>query len=384
MKRTNFLTTLILITICNAFAGNDRHITSRRGYVTVFPVYQSWTIEDSVDFSEISTPITLYFPLSRNFGMTLRGSQAIATGDKQNIAAGDNLGTLRGVSDTQLSFSYHVEAANLVLNLGLNLPSGKRKLTENEFNTSILLSNNIYNIRLPNLGQGFNIAPGFTLALPVSANLVLGVGASYQIKGKFKPLSALEDDYDPGEEILATGGFDLRLSETATFSSDVIFTIFGTDKIGDKEVFAPGNRLVANVQFRKYFNFHELRFFARYRSREKNDRAIILGEKLSKEPEKTFPNQLEIMAHFRIRFGRSFYTRLLVEGRLYQEAPAFVNIQDTPNSAGINLLGFGIAPEISPSSNFRIPMTFKYFTGSFKDGPKLSGFELGLGFSVSY
>lgn len=92
--------------------------------------------------------------------MTLRGSQA--------TASGDNIQTINGITDTQLSFSYHFEPVNLIFNLGLNLPSGKKRFTSEEFQTSSLISTNIFNFKVPGFGQGLNISPGLTWAFPVN------------------------------------------------------------------------------------------------------------------------------------------------------------------------------------------------------------------------
>ncbi|MFQ5770316.1 MAG: hypothetical protein ACE5HX_07255 [bacterium] len=300
--------------------------------------------------------------------MSVHGNQA--------SARGDHLETLNGLTDTQLGFNYYLENANVVLNLGLNLPTGKNKLSLTEFETSSLISNNIFNLQIPNFGQGLNVTSGLTWALPVSEVLVLGVGASYQYKRGFKPLQAFIENYDPGDEILLTGGFDLRLGQTASFSGDVIFTIFGKDKIGEDEVFAPGNKLVLNVQVRKYFNFNELWLFTRYRSRSKNQQAFVLGEELMPEEQKINPNQLEIMGHYRIRFSRNFYLSILAEGRIYEKT------LDT--FSGISLFGGGVTPEIIPTTKYKIPIRFKYHTGSFKDGTNISGWEMGLGMVVNF
>lgn len=248
MNRIKTLLIVLLITAINA----DAQTISQTGYVRIMPLFQGWRLTGGNDFAELSIAEIVYIPLRRNLSMTLRGGQA--------TIGGDNLQRLSGVTDTQLAFNYYLEPAKLLFNLGLNLPSGKKELTLQEFQTDTLISKNIFNLQVPNFGQGFNFSSGLTWVMPLNENVVIGLGASYQFKGKFKPLSVFVEDYNPGDEFLATGGIDLRLNETTTITSDVIFTIFGKDKIGQTEVFAPGNKLVANLQFRKYFNFDEFWF----------------------------------------------------------------------------------------------------------------------------
>ncbi|MDZ7345151.1 MAG: hypothetical protein ONA90_11635 [candidate division KSB1 bacterium] len=361
MKYTTLLF-LLAFTTAGAFAAD---VISQQRFVRIMPIYQRWDLQQNNQFSEVSFPLQVYLPLSRNLSATLLGSQASVSGEA--------LQSLSGLTDTQLSFNYHLEGPKLMLSLGINLPSGKTELTQDEFVTSNVISLNILNLQVPNFGQGWNISPGLTWAVPVQENFVLGLGAAYQYKGAFKPLTGLSADYNPGDEILLTGGFDLRLSPTAVFTSDVIFTLYGTDNYADSEVFTAGNKLVANFQFRQYFDYDELWLLARYRSRGKND--VAVAGQLVTESVKTSPNQIEVLGHYRRRFSRQVSVRFLAEGRFYQETPAF---------EGVNLFGGGLAPIISLSPSFQLLAQFKYFTGSFKSGDSLSGVEAGLGAVVNF
>jgi len=348
--------------LVEAFAAD---LINQQRFVRIMPLYQRWMIAGDNAFSEFSIPVLVYFPVQRHWSLSLSGSQA--------TAKGDNLANLSGLTDTQLGLNYHIESTNLLLNLGLNFPSGKGELSLPQLETSALFSSNIYQFQVPNFGQGLNISPGATWALPVRDNLVLGIGASYQYKGKFTPLTNSGLDYDPGDEILLTGGFDLRLGPTTTLTGDLIFTLYGTDKINGREIFGAGNKLVANLQFRKYLGFDEIWLFARYRSRAKND--LVVGGALVPEKEKTNPDQVELIGQYRRRFSRRFSASFFAEGRFYQDTSAF---------DGVNLFGAGLAPAIALSSNFQLLAQFKYQTGRFAEGASVSGLEAGLGTVVNF
>jgi len=359
-KMTLFLISSLLV--AQTFAAD---VINQRRLIRIMPVYQRWMIAGDSTFSELSIPVLVYFPIRYNLSLSLSGSQATANG-------GD-LAKLSGLTDTQLALSYHVESANLLLNLGVNLPSGKNELTLQQLATSSVLSSNVFQFHAPNFGQGPNISPGATLALPVRDNLVLGLGAAYQYKGRFTPLIDSNLDYDPGDEILLTGGFDVRLNPTATLTGDVILTFYGMDKINSREVFGAGNKQVASLQFRKYLGFDEIRLLARYRSRAKNE--LIVGGVLASEAVKTNPNQVEFLGHYRRRFSRRFSAQFFAESRFFQNTPAF---------EGVNLFGAGVAPSLMLSSNLYMLAQFKYQTGSFEGGARLSGLEAGLGMAVSF
>jgi len=355
-----FLVSSLLL--ANAFAAD---VINQRRFIRVMPVYQRWKIAGDSAFSELSIPVFIYLPVRYNWSISFSGSRA--------AVQGDNLTDLSGLTDMQLALSYHAESANLLLNLGLNLPSGKGELTLPQLTTSSVLSSNVFQFQVPNFGQGLNVSPSATWALPVRDNFVLGLGASYQYKGKFAPLTNSSLDYDPGDEALLTGGFDMRLSPTSTLTGDVIFTFYATDKINGREIFGAGNKLVANLQLRKYFGFDELWLLARYRSRAKND--LLAGGVLSAENVKTNPDQMEFVGNYRRRFSRRFSTRFIAEGRFYQNTPAF---------AGVKLFGAGLAPGLTLAENFQLLAQLQYQTGSFKTGASLSGLEAGLGLLVNF
>ncbi|MCG8606648.1 hypothetical protein MJD09_16895 [bacterium] len=362
------VTLVIKLLICFCTNALAQGIQSQQGTISITPVYQSWKLDTNPDFSEFTLPLFIYYPLNRNLNFTLRGNQANVTGD--------NLESLSGVTDAQFGLNYFLENPNVIVSLGFNLPTGKAALDTAEFRTSSLISNNIFSLRTPNFGQGLNVTAGFTWAVPVNEALVVGLGASYQLKGGFKPLASFVEDYKPGNEILLTGGMDFRLGTTGTLSTDVTVTFYSTDKIGQDEVFSIGNKAVISGQFKQFFGFNELTFFARYRTRAKNQQAVILGQQLEPEVKKTFPDQLELLANYRLRLSRKVYLKILGEGRFYDEtASAF---------SGVSLFGGGVASEIALSRSLNLPLGVKYLFGNFKGGQNLTGFEVWLGLASTF
>jgi hypothetical protein len=360
-----------LILAIFAFDHAEAQVASNAGrrddYFRLMPFYQHWTQGKGNQFAQFSVPLFVQLKLGRSMNVALRGSQA--------ITSGDNLQKLRGLTDTQLAFNYGL--ANFIFNLGFNFPSGKRSLTYNEFLTTSLLSLNHYNFLIPNYGQGFNVSPAVTWAVPVGENLSCGLGVSYQYKGKFKPL-AFVDDYDPGDEVLLTGGLDWRAGETAKLSFDLIFTFYGTDKIKTNKVFAAGNRIVTHVQFRQNFAHDELLLFARYLSRGKNSLAV--GGALLPESAKSAPDQIEMIGLYSRRFNPRVVVGFLAEGRHFTTPAA----ADLYSSAGISIAGLGLTPEFVLSPIFRLPARFKYLFGQTKSGKKLSGVEIGIGMAARF
>ena len=357
MKKVLFLITGLIL-FSNTFA-NDNYVVSQQAYIKILPVFQRWSIESNYAITEISFPTLFYYPVSRALSLSLRGNQATVAGD---------VNSLSGLTDTQLSCSYHIENANLVFNLGLNLPSGKKELTANEFSTSAQIAYRYFNFKVPGFGQGFNISPGISWAAPVSDNLVFGLGATYQKKGGFRPIENMSDNYNPGDEILVTAGFDIKLAPTTTFAVDVIYTTYGEDKMGNMTVFGSGDKIMFSGLLRSYQKYNELFLMARYRSKGKN--SYYIGGIFQEEAEKTIPNHLEIIGYYRFRLNNNFFISLLGEGRTFFE---------TNNFPGLTILGFGVSPELTLNRNLKLPFHVKYFFGDFTGGTSISGLEAGAG-----
>ncbi len=342
----------------------DVQQNSRQGSIRVFPVFQRWSVQDGNAFSETSVEVSLLQPLGRQTTISFHGAGASAGGD---------IASLSGLADAQIAIQHRLEKPHFVFSLGVNLPSGHKELTSDEFQTSLLLSNRFFDLQTPNFGTGLNINPGIIWGFQMSENVVLGLGASYQYKGKFKPLKGL-GDYDPGDEFLLTSGIDVAPSKTETASADIVFTAYGKDKLDGEEVFASGNKIVANLQYRKYFDYDQLRVLARYRTRAKNEFAV--GNSLVSEPEKTDPDEFDLFGSYVIWFSDNVSMGVLGEGRFYRVTAA--------SFQGKNLFGVGVAPVFAVSSALRIPARLKFQFGSLDGGTSVTGVEVGVGLDVTY
>lgn len=323
-------------------------------HVSIMPVVQVWEVEGEY-FGELSIPVAVHVPLGRALSLSLLGRGAAVDGT--------DLEPLDGLADTQVALNYRrqIGRSMLMLTLGASLPSGKRELTNEEFSTAFLLGQNVYRFQVASFGQGRIVSPGVLVAVPLNERVVVGFGGSYQAKESYRPLASFAQDYNPGNEILLTGGLDVRLAPTTYLSSDVIFTMYDKDTLGEEEVFGAGQKAVVSAQIRHAFGFHELWLLGRFRSRAKNE--VLIGSGLVEEAEKSIPNQTEVMGHLRLRFSQNLYVRFLIDGRFFDESPS---------AERINLYGGGISLELA-FSTVTIPLRFKYFFGDF------SGVEGGLG-----
>ena len=346
------------------FADNDPYVINQKAQVTISSFYQLWQSNDE-NFSEFSIPLYLYYPFSRSFSLTISGQQANASGDKYT--------TLSGISDTQLNLSYFIESANLVINSGVNLPSGKKELTVEEFQTTKMLSLNHFNFRTPNFGQGLNLNLGATWAYPISKNFVIGLGGSYQLKGAYRPISDLEFDYKPGDEILITTGFDIAFSKVTSVSFDGIFTTYSADKYNNKDVFKTGNKIVIAMQFKHYIGYNDFWLLLRYRTRAKS--SLPIAGILTEKNEKTIPNNIEMAAHYRFRINQNLNLAILGNGRIYQKSLL---------NGGVSVYGSGVGAQYLINNNWDIMTNLKYYIGSYVDSNEFSGYEIVIGLGYKF
>lgn len=321
-------------------------------------VYQEYT-QDDVSVSEVSVPVSLTLPIGRSFGVSVVAHQA-------NVS-GDSLESVSGITDVQVGLSYVVRlgVGTVVLNLGANLPSGKRELTPPEFATTILLSQHYYSFQVPGFGQGFNVAPGFVWAFPLAENVTAGVGAAYQYRGPYRPLSTLDGEYDPGDEVLLTGGLDVRASATTNVSADVTYTLYASDSFGEEETFDPGDKVIVTGQVRSLLGPNDIRIVARYRSVGKSTLPAELS--LPDDELRLLPAQILLQGTFHRTLSSAFTLGALARARLFDENVLFESA---------SLIDLGLLPAVAISPQVTVQARGIYTLGDF------TGFEVGGGILV--
>lgn len=325
----------------------------------VYQTYTDGTGSEDQEINELSVPTAVFVPVGNNIGLSMLASYA--------TVSGDNLETVSGLTDVKVGASFYqrVGQGSLVVSVGANIPVGSTEFSEDEYPTIVAQSLHVYNFRVRGYGQGFNAAPGFTFAYPVSERVVLGVGASYQSRGGYRPNVLLETDYNPGDEVLVTGGIDIRLSETLNLSADATYTTYNADTIEDEEVFSAGDKLTATGQLLGRFGFNEMRLVARYRSPDRS--TIPAAGAFPERTIQTIPTELFLQASYQQRVARQFSIGVLAQGRLFEES-AFYD--------ALTLIDVGLLPTIGFTDSVSLETRFIYTTGD------IEGFEAGGGLAI--
>ncbi len=332
--------------------------------INFFSFYENWKVQSDRNFSELSNIISLgYYPTS-NTNLMLNAKYATVSGDVND---------LNGFSDMQVLARHTFAEYNLSLNGGVNIPSGKTKLNQEEFLTSQVISNDLFNLRTPGFGQGMNIFFGVTWLNALSDNFVIGTGLSYQIKGEYQPLDENPSKYSPSNEISATAGFDMKLDQTSTLTGDVTGIFYGSDELDGEKIFSSGTRIISSLLYKKYFSFDYLSVFALYRNVALDELegvfAVIDNEKIN-------PNQFYISLSYSQRFSPKVRIEYRLFSSIFEKTASFFS--------GYKIFGISVNPEFIISSSLKIPVFLKYAIGITSSESNLNNFEIGAGLGLSF
>ncbi len=315
-----------------------------------------------VGVAEFSTPITLFAPLARNLGFSLRSSFT--------SVSGDDIAGVSGLTDTQATLSYYrpAGAGSAVASMSVNLPSGTSELESDEAATAIRVGQNFYGFQLPSLGQGFNVAGGLTYAFPAGDALILGLGAAYQVRGAYTPITGAAE-YDPGDELLLTGGFDYGLGASSSLALDVTYALYGADTAGDPSTgsgqaleFQSGNTLSLTAKWTGALVSRRASLLGRFRTKGETEIPEELQGRLG--PDTVIPTQGRVLGNVQIAGGERLALDVFAQGRTYAASDMFT---------AKTLFDVGAMPSYRLLPNATLLTRFAVTFGD------LSGIEVGAG-----
>jgi hypothetical protein len=211
-------------------------------------------------------------------------------------------------------------------------------------------------------GEGFNIAPGVSVSHALSPNDVIGVGASYIVRGKFNPLGdVVNSAIDPGDEAVATLQYQ-HMDRNFLATGGLIYTNYGTTKRGDRDYYRSGDRLDANVTGTfAPFDGHRVQLSGRYFTQSPNTVVNFLSGDLVKESANSNGNAIYLALDWGIATDTQQKGRVhaLVD-YLNIQANSYDRINDLYN-AGRDKFSVGVGYDYSFSPNTRASVQAKYF-----------------------
>lgn len=283
-----------------------------RPAVAVVPGLQRYTLGEQT-LTQLVVPVDVFVPLAERWAMSTKAAYASVEGDE--------MASLSGFGDVQFALSHvrPVGQGGVVGSVLINLPTGERTLTIDEAQTAFLVGQGVYGFRLPSLGQGFNVTPGVTLAVPVGERFSLGLGVAYQRRGAFSPQTEIEAAYDPADELLLTVGADVALGRRTTAAADVAVSLYGEDT-WEGEAFVPGDAVTATAQVRTEVGPASVRLLGRVRSRGAGE---AVGAGLRFGTDGTIPAQARGLAQVSLRLASRVSVGGLAQVRSYDASDLF-------------------------------------------------------------
>lgn len=356
---------LVPVLLFGQSGSNDAPMKLIRGQV----VFQSFSIEDVDDpITELTLPVQINWPVNSNLNVQLNHSPASSRFGAYQI---------NGLSDTYLKVNYLFLNGKGLFGVGLGLPTGITELEADEFTLSQILSNQAFRFQLPVYGQGFTANAGLAYAYEINKKAVIGLGAHFIFRNKYKPVENSVSDFDPGDQIGATLGVDFQINETTKFLLDGLYTYYLPDKVRDREVFAAGAKISVSVGFLKKMEMMTISGNASLRQKGKNE--FWTGTELEPESKNSNGPQLDFDGTFRYAMNEQLGLLGLAVLRAYGEN------EYKSGDAAIFGLGGGIDYLVSPQ--MQVDVGIKGLFGRLGGGSAaigVNGFEFALGFAFGF
>jgi len=322
-------------------------------------VYSHWSLKgdgETTKIDQLTIPLRSFVPIRENLEALFYVASSTNSLEDVNTDY-----SLSGLGDVRLQVNQSFNDDKMLLSVGLNLPTGKKKINPNEGPFVLqMLSQNYLTFPMRRFGEGF----GFNMLVggaQMIGELRCGAGLMYQFNGKYEPYQGV-DKYDPGDFVSLNAGADWQANKT-TVAADAILTTYTSDKLDDRKVFKQSTQLDLHLQARHGNKDFSLHGSIGYLWRGRNT-LYSTDEKL-----KIFGNEFLLSGSLTRRFQQDWYVTPSAELKLIA-----ANDEDFGNST-IFGLGGALGREINEQISGNVG--FKYFTGNADSGNiDLSGFQL--------
>ncbi len=339
--------------------------------------FSSWKITDDSGETKIeqwTIPISGFIPIRDNF--EARFQIAGCSNDLELAGAKSNL---KGAGDLRVLLSHSFYDDRLLASVGLNLPTGKKKLSYFTAERSVIetLSENylIFPLRRLGGGFGFNILlGGATVAGPVR----LGVGVMYFYNGSYEPYGGLAK-YDPGDSYSINASGDLKINGL-TLVSNIIYTGFAVDKQNGIKAFKQSPQVDLNIGGAYTSGKFTVRVNAGYLLRARHTKYNLqIGDIV--EQLKMYGDELSVSARFDYYLAETWYLAPSVETKQI----AANEETDADYLGRGSIYGFGAEIGGRLSQSLDAALGSKYYTGSANSGRiDLTGIRIILSLMASF
>lgn len=198
---------------------------------------------------QIAVPIAVAVPLGRRFSFDI-GTWYAST----SVKGTGGSSTFSSLTDTQLRLAYVLGNDAVVASVVVNLPTGKKTTTQEQFGIAAGASSNFLLFPVNTYGTAASVTPGLAAATSFG-DWNVGISGSLRWTGEYKPFNDGNDPdfkYQPGVEGRVRLGVD-RLVGKSRFAIGGTFSTFSNDQLtpgsGSSATYSPGNRFLVDASF---------------------------------------------------------------------------------------------------------------------------------------
>jgi hypothetical protein len=194
--------------------------------------------------SQVVIPVGLVAPVGKRFSFDL-GTSFASTTYTDTSGAGSSFSH---ITDTQIRGSYILGNDVLVASVMVNLPTGAKTTTLQNFSVGASAASNFLLFPVNSYGTGFSVTPGLAVAA-TAGDWNLGLAGSVRVSSEYAPFSSNPTRYKPGVESRIRAGID-RLVGSSRASLGMTFSTFGQDQLSGTSggsTYDPGNRLLIDA-----------------------------------------------------------------------------------------------------------------------------------------
>jgi len=215
---------------------------------------------------------------------------------------------LSGFTDTALTTFYNkrIKKANLRFGVDIGLPTGKNAVTVQNLSRVIVDDVREDLLLLNTYGAGFNVAPNFA-ATYNTGSVTWGLGGRYLFAGEYDPTTDFAgDSFDPGDSLSVVASALTSISASDSLFLTLIYTTYGKDKQGGRDVFRNGDIYTFEARYVKRFieDLTSTLAFV-FKKQDKNER-LQEGAVLKSETGNSNANVLEFLFENIYRYSRRF------------------------------------------------------------------------------
>lgn len=216
-----------------------------RTSVLTAPTFTSLTFgsgASSRTVSQLALPVVVLLPFGEKFSMDVSTAFATSTVKADDSTASE----ISGLTDTQIRANYRIGADNVLLTVGVNIPTGQYSVPADQQEAAGQIGNDFLYYPISSMGNGLAMTGGVAYARPIG-NWNFGVGGSARKSTEFAAFSVASEDFrfTPADEYRVSLNADRPAGDGAV-SFGVTYSMFGED-LADTTTYSTGDRIIATM-----------------------------------------------------------------------------------------------------------------------------------------